>query len=560
MFFEMHVFEQSLTGLIQKTMKKNQKNHIYRKLFNFVVFCDGVDNCLTRITNISSRKDKEYGKRALLRHFSKWLLLNVEPPVLSEVHAYMDNIAMAVKEPNTSGHTTVKVITLLWEPNSRKWSQIGHLMNNGDICPSFNASLFPNSAFKLNGRKLKVGILEWGPFCTKSTWRKNGSITYNGVCKDLFDSLAECLNFTYELMEPPDQSWGEFSGTWTGLLGMVARNDIDLAGVPYGITLKRSESFTFPHIMYQSECEVAHKKLSNVDNSWMLLLSCFKMEVYVCGFLTMAWCIGLYIVMKRLSVVEFVKAREMSTCPATSEDFMTAVGVPLHQGSLHPPQHTPGRFLYASWWLFCIIIVAVYKGNLVAILSVVEENIPFNTIDELAENDDFKILISKGSFQEDMYMHSNDSVSKKIWRKVLESRSAKILNSLDEDQHYKMLLQSGYYAYIASSNTIDGIEKSVDNLRRMKCSAGPNYLSLPFPANSPLAELFSDKIRLLYEKGLLEEWARKWSLRKPDESVHAKMKVRISDMLSALIMCATGITVAFITLGMERLLTSSMKK
>ncbi|XP_071084329.1 glutamate receptor-like [Haliotis cracherodii] len=560
MFFQAHAFERSLTGLMEKTVQKNQL-HIYRKLFNFVIFCDGIDNCLPRITNISSQKDKECGQGTLLRHFSKWLFLNVDPPLLSEVHADLDNIAVAVKGKDISGRSNVKISTLLWKPNTRKWSQIGDSSNNGDNYSAFIDPLFPNTAYMLNGRKLKIGVLEWDQFCTKSASPTNGSIVYVSICKDLFDSLGEYLNFTYELIEPADKSWGDLSETWDGLLGIVARNDVDLSGIPYVITLKRTKAFTFPYVMYQYECEVVHKKLSNNDNHWMLLVSVFKWEVYVCGLLTMAWCIGLYTLLERYSVGEHIKAGEIPACPpSTSDSVMTAVLVPLRQGSLHLPQTIPGCIFYASWWLFCITIVAVYTGNLFAIISVVKEQIPFNTMEELAENDDFKIIISKGSSTQDIYKYSDDSVSKKIWTKVLDTRSSNIQNSLDEDRHIRMLLQSSYYAYITGSFTADGIEKTVHNLRRMRCGTGPKYLSLPFPVNSPLAELFSDKLIRLYDTGMLEAWERKWSSKTTEEDVPAITKVDMSNLRSAWTMCVSGITVAITILGIERFLNYCVNK
>ncbi|XP_071092605.1 glutamate receptor-like [Haliotis cracherodii] len=554
MFFHVHAFEESLTGLIEESLQKNQLN-IYRKLFNFLVFCDGINNCFSRIINIPSRRDKESGKGTLLRHFSKWLFLNVDQPLLTEVHTDLDNIAIVVKEKNTSGRSNVKISTLLWKSNSRKWSQIGDFTNNGNNYPAFIAPLFPNTAHMLNGRKLKIGIMEWIHICKKSTSPTNGSIVYTHVCKDILDSLGEYLNFTYELIEPPDKSWGELSETWNGLLGMVARNDVDLAGIPFGITMTKSKSFAFPHFMFQTECEVLYKKLSNNDNHWMLLVSIFKWEVYVCGLLTIAWCIGLYALLERYSVGDHIKVGEIPACPSsTSDSVMTAILVPLHQGSPHLPQTTPGRILFASWWLFCITIVAVYMGNLFAIISVVKEKIPFNTMEELAENDDFKIIITKGSLTEDIYKYSKDSVSKKIWTKVLETRSTNIQNSLDEDLYYRMLLQSGYYAYITSSVNADGMEKSVDNPRRMSCGTGPKYASLPFPLNSPLVELFSEKLIRLYDNGILEAWERKWSSTKTEGYGHSMTKFQMTHLQSAWTMCASGITVAIIVLGIEHFL------
>ncbi|XP_046564161.1 glutamate receptor-like [Haliotis rubra] len=185
---------------------------------------------------------------------------------------------------------------------------------------------------------------------------------------------------------------------------MVERNEVDLSGIPYGLVLKRSKSFAFSSILYQSVCEVVYKKLSTNDNRWMLLLSVFKWEVYVCGLLTMAWCIGLYTLLERYRVREHIGTDEFPTHPpSTSDSVMTVIRVPFNKGSLHLPQSVPGRIFHTSWWMFCISIVAVYTGNLVAIISVVKEINPFNTMEDLAENEDFKIFIRKGSSYEDLY-------------------------------------------------------------------------------------------------------------------------------------------------------------
>ncbi|XP_067669702.1 probable glutamate receptor [Haliotis asinina] len=550
MFFQIQAFEESLTVLMEETLKKNQIN-IYRKLFNFVVFCDGINNCFTRTTDIASRKDKEHGQRTLLRHFSKWLFLTVDPPLSSEVHADLDNIAIAVKEKCVSGSSTLKVSTLLWKPNGRQWSQVGNVTNNRRMYAAFVAPLFPNTKYMLNGRKLKIGIMEWEQFCMR-TASSNDSIVYTHVCTDLFDSLGEYLNFTYQLIEPADQSWGELNGTWSGLLGMVARNEVDLCGIPYGINLKRSKSFAFPSILYKSECQVVHRKLSANDNHWMLLVSVFKWEVYVCGLMTMAWCIGLHTLLGRYRIGEHTEAKESAACPpSTSGHVMTAVLVTLHEGSPQLPHSRSGRILYASWWMFCVTILAVYTGNLVAIISVVKERTPFNTMGELAESEDFKVIIRKGSSFEDTYKNSNDSVSKKIWTKVLATRSANMGNALDEDRHYKMLLQSGYYALITYSVTIDGMEASINNLRRMKCGLGPIDMSLPFPLNSPLAEIFTDKLIRLYDNGVLEALSRKWYNTQREEYVPTRPEIDISTLRSVWVMCASGITVGFVILGAE---------
>lgn len=52
-------------------------------------------------------------------------------------------------------------------------------------------------------------------------------------------------------------------------------------------------------------------------------------------------------------------------------------------GGVHLPDSTAGRTLVSSWWLFCIIIVGIYSGNLIAYLTVTKEKLPFETLGEL---------------------------------------------------------------------------------------------------------------------------------------------------------------------------------
>ena len=50
---------------------------------------------------------------------------------------------------------------------------------------------------------------------------KDGKISYEGFCIDLFKELAKMLHFTYEIYESPDGQYGGITekGTWNGIVG-----------------------------------------------------------------------------------------------------------------------------------------------------------------------------------------------------------------------------------------------------------------------------------------------------------------------------------------------------
>lgn len=43
----------------------------------------------------------------------------------------------------------------------------------------------------------------------------------------------------------------------------------------------------------------------------------------------------------------------------------------------------------SAWWLFCIIMAATYSGNLIAFLTVAKDKAPFDTLDEMVQQDDY---------------------------------------------------------------------------------------------------------------------------------------------------------------------------
>ena len=49
------------------------------------------------------------------------------------------------------------------------------------------------------------------------------------------------------------------------------------------------------------------------------------------------------------------------------------------------------------WWAFCVIVVAVYTGNLVAFLSVKKSVLPFNTFTQLSQDSSYMIGVIGGT-------------------------------------------------------------------------------------------------------------------------------------------------------------------
>jgi hypothetical protein len=67
-------------------------------------------------------------------------------------------------------------------------------------------------------------------------------------------------------------------------------------------------------------------------------------------------------------------------------------------GSFQKPIPTSARIVFAFYWLFSVVIYATYAGNLVAFLSVSKPELPFRTIREMSEQNQYTYGVLGGTF------------------------------------------------------------------------------------------------------------------------------------------------------------------
>ena len=54
------------------------------------------------------------------------------------------------------------------------------------------------------------------------------------------------------------------------------------------------------------------------------------------------------------------------------------------------PSVSSVRTIVSFWWLFCIVVLATYSGNLIAFLAIDKHSTPFETLLELSKQNEYK--------------------------------------------------------------------------------------------------------------------------------------------------------------------------
>ena len=99
-------------------------------------------------------------------------------------------------------------------------------------------------------------------------------------------------------------------------------------------------------------------------------------------------------------------------CSQIYHNFVKLMSLPLHQKfnylslyyiSIDPfasgegkiQTHCAARILWVSFWFMCLVIMTTYTGNLVAALATQHVELPFRTLEELADDKEYSLTFCK---------------------------------------------------------------------------------------------------------------------------------------------------------------------
>ncbi|XP_071545480.1 glutamate receptor ionotropic, kainate 4-like [Panulirus ornatus] len=108
--------------------------------------------------------------------------------------------------------------------------------------------------------------------------------TFVGPFANLVDYLSTAQNFSYQYVVSPDRLWGfkRVDGSWTGMIGMVKREEVDVAFAPFGVTSTRAKVIDFTHpVLIQYWAMLGHEG----GQRWTRGASCIPSGPW-CGWLS----------------------------------------------------------------------------------------------------------------------------------------------------------------------------------------------------------------------------------------------------------------------------------
>ncbi|XP_071850380.1 glutamate receptor ionotropic, delta-2-like isoform X3 [Apostichopus japonicus] len=359
---------------------------------------------------------------------------------------------------------------------------------------------------------------------------------FSGFCIDMLNYIAKELDFEYKLYLTPDEKYGgqNLDNTWNGLVGEVyyGRADMAVAGMIINSHREEVVDFTKPYMNYGVGILMRNpNKKANpfafLEPLDITVWGCVSAALVIVGFLIF--------ILDRLSPYslygrsggeigydEFDLKNSMWFAFASC---MQQVSVTLNsksnwnldmeenpnQGGDSTPISMSGRILSAFWWFFALIITATYTANLAAFLTVTRMENPITSLDDLARQSVVVYgTIENSSLHRFFEQRKEESPYDMMWSQM---------NKAGVDPWVKTA-ENGYnrvktekYAFFWDAPILDYIKQTECDLMTVGKPFNLKGYGIATPQDVPYTDDLSMVILKMQEKGIIEEYRKRWFLK-----------------------------------------------
>ncbi|KDR11376.1 hypothetical protein L798_14896, partial [Zootermopsis nevadensis] len=221
----------------------------------------------------------------------------------------------------------------------------------------------------------------------------NNQYVVEGFLGKVWSSLAERLNFSTQFLKPRVQ-WGvEVNGKWNGMIGVITRNEADVAIAAFSMSPFRIPVLEFLKLIMVETSVLYIRKPEMYWPNWTTFFSPLKFELWLCV------TIAALILSAGLSVTSRLSYRYGNEGPrryTVSDSILCVYASFCSQGQDSTPKSWSCRAVYLTSYLVGVVLLAAYSAALISFLAVKRTVLPFQTLQELVNDGTYKFYLASG--------------------------------------------------------------------------------------------------------------------------------------------------------------------
>ncbi|XP_071525285.1 glutamate receptor-like [Panulirus ornatus] len=418
-------------------------------------------------------------------------------------------------------------------------------------------------------RCLKICVDRWWPHLfvlgNSPPYRMTGSML------QVMDIIAAKLKFCMEYLVPEDRHFGTQlpNGTWTGMVGLLTREVVNMSGVIFSVDQSRARAVDFSVPLYMNTHVLTYVRpvlepdVVGFVKPYPLLIWAL-LGVALTAILSSTFCIQQGHAQTMLYTRKLAKptAESVSGDRSNNESLvwysclwtLTAL---LAQSCYWLPRGDPVRVITGLWLLVAFVVSSVYRSNLKAMLILPKLHLPFDNMQELVETG-LETYMPPGSILDQALQDSTEG-------SLLHQLNPQVRRHTKFAQAHRDLLAGRIAGFIDLQTAMYIIHQS--NLDKGTCPLymasetyfGATSLSLAFTKGSPLKEKVDPILQNLKEFGILDHLFQN-GVRKATECVQQQSHTRphnnlrsleLGDFHGVFLVYSGGMVVATITFTLE---------
>ncbi|XP_015908228.2 probable glutamate receptor [Parasteatoda tepidariorum] len=186
--------------------------------------------------------------------------------------------------------------------------------------------------------------------------RVDNTTIISGLEGEFIKLLARALNFEYEIFIPPD-FYGDMdaSGNYTGMMGMLQRNEVDMGFTYLDVTYERSKVVDSSVPYYQ------------LEKTFMMNQAPFlsKTSAFMYPFGTLTWILFLIVLLSMSLLFHTLISPKDSIISV----FFNLWGSSFGQGMNYNPRSLSRRIPLGIWLLYSYVLILCYSSVLLSFLT-----------------------------------------------------------------------------------------------------------------------------------------------------------------------------------------------
>ncbi|XP_071552097.1 glutamate [NMDA] receptor subunit 1-like isoform X2 [Panulirus ornatus] len=375
----------------------------------------------------------------------------------------------------------------------------------------------------------------------------------SGYCIDLLNTLANKINFTFELALSPDGQFGslqmnEKTGKkeWTGLIGQLVNqtHGADMIVAPLTINPERAQVIEFSKPFKYQGITILERKQPRYS-TLVSFLQPFRNTLWILVMVSVHVVALVLYLLDRFSPFGRYKLANMDGTEEDALNLSSAIwfawGVLLNSGiGEGTPRSFSARVLGMVWAGFAMIIVASYTANLAAFLVLDRPQTSLTGINDARLRnpmENFTYATVRGS-SVDMYFRRQVELSNMY--RTMEG------NNYPTAEEAILAVKSGKLkAFIWDSSRLEYEAAKDCELVTAGELFGRSGYGIGLKKNSPWADRVTLAILEFHESGYMEELDNKWILQNQEDHCNTDEKapatLGLKNMAGVFILVAAGI-------------------